>query len=86
MRHCLQHRVGGRRDSPVLREDGAIYWNQEAVTWPELERRIQTVKESLQPPRVFLMGERSVRLGVNLDVRGLLRGTDFVEVALKKDP
>jgi len=70
----------------MLRTDG-IYWNQEVIPWLELERRIKEVKESSNPPpKIFLMGERTVPLGLNIDVRSLLRGTDFIEIALlKKD-
>ena len=69
----------------LLRQGEMVYWNQDVVPWPELERRVQEVKASSQPPKIFLTGERSVPLGLNLDVRTLLQGTDFVEYALHKE-
>ena len=136
MRQRVQHRVGGRQESPpieltnltdvalilafvgllvphlvlvpavdlatstgatvtdvprtsvsiLLRQGETVYWNQDVVSWPELERRVQEVKASHQPPKIFLTGERSVPLGLNMDVRTLLQGTDFVEYALHKEP
>jgi len=72
--------------SILLRQGETVYWNQDVVSWPELERRVQEVKASSQPPKIFLTGERSVPLGLNMDVRTLLQGTDFVEYALHKEP
>jgi biopolymer transport protein ExbD len=70
----------------LLRQGGAVYWNREAVSWPELARRVQELKASSQPPKIVLTGERSVPLGLNIDVRTLLQGTDFVEYAQHKEP
>lgn len=70
----------------LLGQTGTVYWDQTIVTWAELERRIGEVKESPQPPKIVLMGERMVPLGLNIDVRTLLHGTDFVEVAMNKEP
>ena len=70
----------------LLRQGETVYWNQDVVSWSELERRVQEVKASSQPPKIFLTGERSVPLGLNIDVRTLLRGTDFIEFALHKEP
>lgn len=70
----------------LLRQGETVSWNQDVVSWSELERRVQEVKASRQPPKLFLTGERSVPLGLNLDVRTLLQGTDFVEFALQKEP
>ena len=70
----------------LLRDGGSVYWNQEAIPWSELELRVQRVKENSRPPKLFLVGERSAPLGLNIDVRTLLQGTDFVEVALQKEP
>ena len=70
----------------TLRQGETVYWNRDVVSWPELERRVQEVKASSQPPKIFLTGERSVPLGLNIDVRTLLQGTDFVEFALHKEP
>lgn len=69
----------------LLREGGIVSWNQEVISWSELERRIHEIKERSQPPKIFLVGERAIPLGLNIDVRGLLQGTDFVEVALQKE-
>jgi biopolymer transport protein ExbD len=70
----------------LLRQGETVYWNREVVSWSELERRVQEVKASGQPPKIFLTGERSVPLGLNIDVRTLLQGTDFIEFALQKEP
>ena len=70
----------------LLRQGETVYWNRDVVSWPELERRVQEVKANRQPPKIFLTGERSVPLGLNMDVRTLLQGTDFVEYALHKEP
>ena len=70
----------------LLRQGETVYWNRDVVSWPELERRVQEVKASRQPPKIFLTGERLVPLGLNIDVRTLLQGTDFVEYALHKEP
>jgi len=70
----------------LLRQGETVYWNRDVVSWSELERRVQEVKASRQPPKIFLTGERSVPLGLNIDVRTLLQGTDFVEFALHKEP
>ena len=70
----------------LLRQGETVYWNQDVVSWSELERRVQEVKASRQPPKIFLTGERSVPLGLNIDVRTLLQGTDFIEFALHKEP
>ena len=70
----------------LLRQGETVYWNRDVVSWSELERRVQEVKASRQPPKIFLTGERSVPLGLNIDVRTLLQGTDFVEYALHKGP
>lgn len=72
--------------SILLTKDGTMYWNREVVSWHELERRIGEVKANRQPPKIVLVGERQVPLGLNIDVRTLLHGTDFVEIALKKEP
>ena len=70
----------------LLRQGETVYWNRDVVSWSELQRRVQEAKASSQPPKIFLTGERSVPLGVNIDVRTLLQGTDFVEFALHKEP
>jgi|RhiMetdeSRZDD1v2_1073273.scaffolds.fasta_scaffold31161_7 biopolymer transport protein ExbD len=70
----------------LLRQGETVYWNRDVVSWSELERRVQEVKASSQPPKIFLTGERFVPLGLNIDVRTLLQGTDFVEYALHKEP
>ncbi len=70
----------------LLRQGETVYWNRDVVSWPELERRVQEVKASSPPPKIVLTGERSVPLGLNIDVRTLLQGTDFVEYALHKEP
>ena len=70
----------------LLTNAGTMYWSREVVAWPELKRRIAEVKAGPHPPRIVLVGERETPLGLNIDVRTLLQGTDFVEVALKKEP
>lgn len=70
----------------LLRQGETVYWNRDVVSWVELQRRVQEAKASSQPPKIFLSGERSVPLGLNIDVRTLLQGTDFVEFALHKEP
>lgn len=70
----------------LLRQGETVYWNRDVVSWTELEQRVQEVKASSQPPKIFLTGERAVPLGLNMDVRTLLQGTDFVEYALYKEP
>ncbi|HEY5865896.1 MAG TPA: biopolymer transporter ExbD [Candidatus Tectomicrobia bacterium] len=70
----------------LLRQGETVYWNRDEVSWSELQRRVQEAKTSSQPPKIFLTGERSVPLGLNIDVRTLLQGTDFVEFALHKEP
>jgi hypothetical protein len=57
----------------------------DAASWPNWAAH-SGVKTSSQPPKIFLTGERSVPLGLNIDVRTLLQGTDFVEYALHKEP
>jgi len=70
----------------LLSNTETIHWNRDVISWAELERRIQDVKESRQPPKLFLAGERHVPLGLNIDVRTLLQGADYTEIALKKEP
>jgi len=69
----------------TLTNGGSILWNRDVVSWPELEQRVRAVKDNRHPPKLVLMGERAVPLGMNVDVRTLLRGTDFIEVALRKE-
>lgn len=69
----------------TLTNGGGMLWNRDVVSWPELEQRVRAVKDNRQPPKLVLTGERAAPLGLNVDVRTLLRGTDFVEVALQKE-
>ena len=69
----------------TLTNGGSMLWNRDIVSWPELEQRVREVQASPHPPKLVLIGERAVPLGINVDVRTLLRGTDFVEVALRKE-
>lgn len=69
----------------TLTNGGSILWNREVVSWPELEQRVRAVQGHQHPPRIVLTGQRAAPLGLNVDVRTLLRGTDFIEVALQKE-
>jgi biopolymer transport protein ExbD len=69
----------------TLTNGGGMLWNRDVVSWLELEQRVRTVKDHRQPPKLVLTGERAAPLGLNVDVRTLLRGTDFIEVALQKE-
>jgi biopolymer transport protein ExbD len=78
--------VPGERVAILLGHDGTVYWNREVVAWAELTQRIQAVKAHTHAPKIFLMGERQAPLGLNIDVRTLLQGTDFLELAMPREP
>lgn len=77
--------VPRHRVTITLAKGGTLYWNRDAVSWAELKERIRSAKQTSPPPKIFLIGDREVPLGLNIDVRTLLRDTDFVEVAVEKE-
>ncbi len=69
----------------MLQADGTILLNRETISLENLKLLLERLKNVEKKPKIYLTGDRSAQLGLNIEIRGLLSGIDFTEIALQKE-
>ena len=63
-----------------VKEDGSLFWNDEAVTREVLESRLSSVAQQVPQPKLNLRGDRTTKMRTITDVTKLAQAQGMLDV------
>ena len=63
-----------------VKEDGSLFWNDEAITREVLESRLSSVAQQVPQPKLNLRGDRTTKMRTITDVTKLAQAQGMLDV------
>ena len=63
-----------------VKEDGSLFWNDEAITREVLESRLSSVAQQVPQPKLNLRGDRTTKMRTITDVTTLAQAQGMLDV------
>ena len=63
-----------------VKEDGSLFWNDEAITREVLESRLSSVAQQVPQPKLNLRGDRTTKMRTITDVTQLAQAQGMLDV------
>jgi len=72
--------------SLTLTQEGALYYNKEAITLPELERRLMNLRKTSSDPSLLINADERVPHGRVIKVMDLIRLSGITSMGIATQP
>ena len=63
-----------------VKEDGSLFWNDEAITREVLESRLSSVAQQVPQPKLNLRGDRTTKMRTITEVTKIAQGQGMLDV------
>ena len=63
-----------------VKEDGSLFWNDEAITREVLESRLSSVAQQVPQPKLNLRGDRTTKLGTINEITKIAQSQGMLDI------